>query len=219
MLEKLFLFSSENNYPKNLKITFWWKEINIKDYYMLEDVTNNYLSSSQFKSTLIKKVSSFDLSFEPLESKTLKITYSIPLKEWAIWKFINYDFSPIFNWKNSKLPELELIVVGNNNHILNSSESSFWSDFTNPKNHIYIAKIKNIEKNYKNDILTINFRSLNDLLDNNFCWFWAINTDFFCWENWIVFSYKSIEKIDNQNIRINYIDWSSKDYKIFDVLK
>lgn len=227
ILKKLYLFSSENNYPKNLKVTFWWKEINIEDDYILEDVTNNYLWSPElkFNSTLIKKVNTFDLSFRPFESKTLKITYSIPLKDYIGAKFMNYDFSPIFNWKNWKLPELELIVVGNDNYILNSSESSYWSAFTNPKNNIYIAKIKDIEKNDKNDILTINFRSLNDFLDDRFCWFGAINSDFFCWENWIGLSedgnwkYKSIEKIDMQNVRINYIDWSTEDYKIFDLLK
>jgi len=230
ILKKLYHFYSENNYPKNLKVVFWWKEINIKDNYMLEDISNNYYYSTwenkfKFKSILIKKVNSFHLSFGPLESKTLKITYNIPLKTLRSTKFMNYDFSPIFKWKNPKLPELEIIVIWNNDNILYSRESSFGLNYTNPMNDIYVAKIKNIEKSPDNNILTISFRNPDDITDYYLCELWGINTDFFCWENWIQFeqdwtlAFPPIEKIDNKNIKITYPDWISKNYKMFDTLK
>jgi len=92
------------------------------------------------------------------------------------------------------------------------------------------------------DDLTIAFTSWDQIIEDSlytsewnsvsFCSMMGIRSDYLCWDKWIVriyytsdnvektdILYKSMEKIDSKNIKINYNDWTSKNYKIFDLLK
>lgn len=246
-IDNLFVIYPENKYPKNLSISFWWKKIKTTDNYMIENISNNYdftndYSWSSAKNTfLVKKINSFKLSFLPNETKQLIIKYNVALGyiEGRDSSWYYYDFSPIFNWKDSSVKEVDIWVIWDKNHFLNSGLSYFFNNtwyrqeknninFVNVKDNIYIAKLYNVKKEQNMNWLQIGFNNIDDIISGQFCWLWALNNDFFCeWDNpiWITDDnwnshYKTIKKSNNpQNIIIEYIDWSIKEYNIFDILK
>lgn len=244
---------NENYYPKNINISLWNNKLELKDDYIIDtfyENDNEYIKYPK-NNMIIKKGYTFNLSLEPNETKTLTITYSIPLNNMTYnhngVQWINYDFSPIFNWKNWIVKEVDIWVIWDNRHIINSSESYFYSDtltdtgwnlietplnFLNSERNIYITKFYNVDKSKWFDGLNISFNSTSDIISWYFCWLWAINASFFCSDDnwigrdyimdWIKYEpkYKDIKASkDTENVIIDYKDWTSKEYKIFDLLK
>jgi hypothetical protein len=73
-------------------------------------VTEHEYMYEQFQVKLVKKVQQFKLSFQPNETKKLTIKYNIPMDKqmYNPSKGTSYDFSPIFNWKNGIVKEVEI---------------------------------------------------------------------------------------------------------------
>ena len=116
-----------NNEPVSIERSFIKQKLS--DFCLKEDKSNVCIKTWSTVS-LIKPAYNFPLSFEPNEEKTIVINYIVSLSPWFyLTPAINYDFSPIFLWKNSTLETLNLKVLINTNEYIITKDSGFYSDW------------------------------------------------------------------------------------------
>lgn len=219
--DNIYVLNSENNYPTNFKVYDWNKSLSISNSYMSEEFKNTNSSWQILNS--VKKISTFNVSFQPNESKILTITYSIPFKlKFNGDKYVDYDFSPIFNWKGWNVKNVFIAIFWDDNNILYKSLSNIAFDIV-WKNK-YVKNLENINKTSNIDNIEIFFSNQKELIERWFCWLWCINSSFFCSEqdnSWNYFgeSITVSASKDPQKIVIKTNDGKLKEYDIFDVLK
>jgi len=243
--EKIYVLNNENNYPTNFVAFDWKNKLDIKDEYVSEKFDNIYYTgylreeNKKHKELIsVNKISTFNISFKPNETKILTIVYSLPFKIQFNWpKYIDYDFSPIFNWKDWTVKQLFIAILWDDNNILYSNytkidesiikehkviEKSKYN-FNRVWNNKYIKYIENITQDSNINDIKISFSNQKNIVDIGF-WPFAINSEIFNTEIWNnEYLYETIKDILNmenkQKILINFKDWKKKVYDIFELLK
>lgn len=186
-VQHVYVLNNENDYPKNFRISqnhanipfFYEFTLNaLHPIYAYDDYTQPK-QSKKIPVDEVKKQVKFSLSFSPFEEKVITIQYSLPYKIDIHWeKYIDYDYSPIFQWHSGEVKQSTLALIGNPWNIW----YKILKDSINYKNTLPLKKIEsfiyantfsNISKQsgFKNiRIFFVNIENLNAFLKN---WIWV----------------------------------------------
>lgn len=241
-IDKAYYLYDENYYPQNLKFYLNW--VNIPYSVNIFEYKKNINGDYDFwigdllpkENIILKNIYTLNLWFKPNETKKFRIIYKTPILQnfYRILGNIQYDFSPIFNWKDWIVKNLYIWLIWDKNHILNSSMSSsdWYLKFEEIKKDFYLAKAKNVTKSDKLESLNLFFNSNLSLIEW-VCEMWQVYSNILCWNenNNYEGLYKYIDNLnswsiqeilkwkDNYHVIIKFTDWKQKEYKIFDLLK
>lgn len=252
--KNIYILNDENNYPDNFHVYEWTTELPINnDNFILQNMRGFERNNKQnfwYKSfSSINKTPLFELSFEPNETKVITITYSLPYKVPFTWTaYIDYNYSPIFNWEGGVVKNSYIAVIWDDVHIVNNSESYIDTNETRGYPHISIWKLwrniygimlYNVSRNSSINNLKIAFSSLDDLIYRACIWMGCLSTNFLSWnekdgqyysENIEILPSSDPQKAiikEIKNVTYDHIwnrksfDYAGKEYEmdIFDMLK
>lgn len=182
-VKQIYILNNENDYPKNFKVIEKNKTLLLKNEYRLQKLASYWYIEEDYGYPIpvhsVDKISTFSLSFKPYEEKIITVTYSLPLKKDYLWRYryIDYDYAPLLNWKNEKVKKSGIAVIGDKNNILYSAQSIIDEDKYSGKKNLFLEKVwtfthalflQDVQKRLNNWISVKNLESRTDIWNMKF---------------------------------------------------
>lgn len=118
-IQQIYVLNNQNDYPTNFRLYENGEKKHFTYDFELHSLRSLYIDIIQeIKLNSVDKRVKFSLSFEPNESKVITVMYSIPYKvDLNGEKYIDYDYSPIYGWKNGTVKKSTIWIIGNHQNI------------------------------------------------------------------------------------------------------
>lgn len=186
-VKQIFILNNENDYPKNFTISDKNNKIPTQEEYILTKMFPlsyfETINGSKYWHPIpqysVDKIATFSLSFKPYEEKVVTVRYSLPFKQdtFSNYRYIDYDYAPILNWKNEKVKKSGILVIGDKNNFFIPQSSTIDQDKYSWNKSLFLKKVwkftfglwlENIQKRLNNWISVKNLNSRTDFWNMKF---------------------------------------------------